>query len=228
MTEFETYIVDLEPGVLMTEAARFLMRQCEEEACRFRFPVPVGGRRGDVCPRCGAATVAATEPFGGRGPGPATEGAAPAVEALLDNVRSVFNVGSIFRTADGAGIGRIHLCGITATPDHPKLAKTALGAEGVVPWQYHSNGVDAVEALKENARHLWALESGRGSQSLFNAEPAPNGAPIVLVVGNERAGVDPGILELCDCLVHIPMQGMKASLNVATAFGIAAYHLRFH
>lgn len=211
----------------MTEAPRFLMRQCEEEACRFRFPVPVGGHRGDVCPRCGAATVAATEPFGGHRPGAAIEGTVPAVEALLDNVRSIFNVGSILRTADGAGVGPIHLCGITATPEHPKLAKTALGAEAAVSWQYHSNGVDAAEALKENGRQLWALESGRRSQSLFSTGPDRDGAPIVLVVGNERAGVDPALLELCDRLVYIPMQGVKASLNVATAFGIAAYTLRF-
>lgn len=212
----------------MTGAPRFQMRQCVQEACRFRFPAPVASHRGDVCPRCGAATVAATEPFGERRPGPATESAAPAVEALLDNVRSIYNVGSIFRAADGAGIGSIHLCGITATPEHPKVVKTALGAEAAVPWHYHRNGVDAAGALKAGGRQLWALESGRRSQSLFSVGTDPDGAPVVLVVGNERAGVDPGILELCDRLLYIPMQGVKASLNVATAFGIAAYHFRFH
>lgn len=212
----------------MAEAPRFQMRQCEEDACRFRFPIPAASRKGDVCPRCGAATYAATEPFAGHRPAAVAGGEAPAVEALLDNVRSIFNVGSIFRTADGAGIGRIHLCGITATPEHPRLAKTALGAEAAVPWQYHNNGVDAAEALKEGGRQLWALESGRRSQSLFSVGTHPNGAPVVLVVGNERAGIDPGILELCDRLLYIPMQGVKASLNVATAFGIAAYHVRFH
>lgn len=211
----------------MSEALRFQMRQCVQEACRFRFPVPAAGKKGKACPRCGAATYAATEPFAGERPRAVSGNEAPPVEALLDNVRSIYNVGSIFRTADGAGVGFIHLCGITATPEHPKVAKTALGAEAAVSWQYHNNGVDAVEALKENGRRLWALESGRGSQSLFNIDPGPNGAPIVLVVGNERAGVDPDILELCDRLLYIPMQGVKASLNVATSFGIAAYHLRF-
>lgn len=211
----------------MTPAPRFLIRQCTEQSCRFRFPVAVTSQRGEVCPRCGATANAATEPFAGQRPGPDTTGKAPAVEALLDNVRSIFNVGSIFRTADGAGIRPLHLCGITATPEHPKVAKTALGAEGTVPWQYYNNGLDAAEALKADGRELWGVESRGRSESLFAVTPDRARAPIVLVVGNERAGVDPGILALCDRLVQIPMQGMKASLNVATAFGIAAYYLRF-
>ncbi|MDX1688905.1 MAG: RNA methyltransferase [Candidatus Promineifilaceae bacterium] len=211
----------------MANAPRFLMRQCVQPSCRFRFPVPAASRKGEECPRCGAATYAATEPFSGHRPEPSGSGAGPAVEALLDNVRSILNVGSIFRTADGAGIRPLHLCGITATPDHPKLAKTALGAETAVPWRYNSNGVDAAEALKAGGRQLWALESSGQSDALFDIQPDPAGAPIVLVVGHERAGVDPGILTLCDRVLHIPMQGVKASLNVATAFGIAAYYLRF-
>lgn len=211
----------------MTDSPRFLMRQCAQPSCRFRFPVPAASDKGEVCPRCGAATYAATEPFAGHRPRPVTTAKAPAVEALLDNVRSIFNVGSIFRTADGAGIGPLHLCGITATPEQPKLAKTALGAEGSVPWRYNGNGLDAAAALKADGRQLWALESGRGSPSLFDVMPDPAGAPIVLVIGNERAGIDPGILALCERVVQIPMQGVKASLNVATAFGIAAYYLRF-
>ena len=211
----------------MTAAPRFLMRQCAQPTCRFRFPVPAASRKGNICPRCGAATYAATEPFRGQRPGANVSSRAPTVEALLDNVRSIFNVGSIFRTADGAGIGPLHLCGITATPEHPKVAKTALGAEAAVRWRYNSNGVDAAEALIAAGRQLWALESRRESDPLFDLRPDPAGAPIVLIVGNERAGVDPGILALCDRVVEIPMEGVKASLNVATAFGIAAYYLRF-
>jgi len=211
----------------MTGAPRFQMRQCAQPSCRFRFPVPAASHKGEVCPRCGAATHAATDPFAGHRPEPVAGGAAPAVEALVDNVRSLFNVGSIFRTADGAGISPLHLCGITATPDHPKLAKTALGAETSVPWRYASNGLEAAEALKADGRQLWALEGGRRTRSLFDIIPDPAGPPIVLVVGHERAGIDPGILDVCDRVLQIPMQGVKASLNVATAFGIAAYYLRF-
>lgn len=211
----------------MTGTPRFLMRQCAQPSCRFRFPVAASSQKGETCPLCGAATYAATGPFAGQRPDPVGGGTAPAVEALLDNVRSIFNVGSIFRTADGAGIGRLYLCGITATPEQPKLAKTALGAEAVVPWQYGNNGLDTAAALKAEGRQLWALESEGEARSLFEVRPEPAEAPIVLVVGNERAGVDPGILALCDRFVEIPMQGLKASLNVATAFGIAAYYLRF-
>ena len=211
----------------MAAVPRFQMRQCERPPCRFRFPVPAASHKGEICPRCGAATREATEAFTGQRPGPATGADAPSIEALLDNVRSIFNVGSIFRTADGAGIGPLHLCGITATPDHPKLAKTALGAETAVSWRYNSNGVDAAEALKADGRQLWALEGSGQSDALFDMRPEPDGVPIVLVVGNERAGVDPGILTLCDRSVELPMQGVKTSLNVATAFGIAAYYLRF-
>ncbi len=96
-----------------------------------------------------------------------------------------------------------------------------------MPWRYNGNGLDAAAALKADGRQLWALESGRRSPSLFDVMPDPVGAPIVLVIGNERAGIDPGILALCERVVQIPMQGVKASLNVATAFGIAAYYLRF-
>ena len=211
----------------MVAVPRFQMRQCDQPTCRFRFPVPVASDKGEVCPRCGATTREVTEPFTGQRPERVRNGEGPAVEALLDNVRSIFNVGSIFRTADGAGIGPLHLCGITATPDHRKLAKTALGAETAVSWRYNSNGVDAAEALRADGRQLWALESSERSDALFDVRREPAGAPIVLVVGNERAGVDPGILALCDRIVELPMQGAKTSLNVATAFGIAAYYLRF-
>lgn len=205
---------------------RFQMRQCVQEACTFRFPVPAGSAEGERCPRCGASTAFVTEPRGGWKP--ATDGEQPDrhVEALLDNIRSTFNVGSIFRTADGAGLRRLHLGGITATPEHPKVAKTALGAETTIPWHYYSNGVAAVRVLKAQGYRLWALESGQSSTSLFEVEPVMD-APLVFVVGNEKAGVDPGILALCDRMLHIPMVGYKSSLNVAIAFGVAAYYLRY-
>jgi tRNA G18 (ribose-2'-O)-methylase SpoU len=151
----------------------------------------------------------------------------PIVEALLDNIRSVYNVGSIFRTADGAGLRHLHLCGITPPPDHPKTAKTALGAEQAVAWTQYRNGLDAAVTLQERGCQLWAIEDSSQAESLFAAPILPDGLPIVLVVGNEIAGIDPEILDRCDRILYIPMQGRKKSLNVASAFAIAAYAVRF-
>jgi tRNA G18 (ribose-2'-O)-methylase SpoU len=147
--------------------------------------------------------------------------------ALLDNIRSTFNVGSIFRTADGVGLQRLYLCGFTATPNNPKIAKTALGAERTLKWSYHKNSLEVVRDLKAEGQQILALEAGYRSKSLFELNWVTENSPIILVVGNEVAGVDPGILELCDWKAHIPMRGNKNSLNVAVAFGIAIYYLHF-
>ncbi len=147
--------------------------------------------------------------------------------ALLENIRSIFNVGAIFRIADGAGMQHLYLTGITATPEHPKVAKTALGAETAVPWSYYPNGLEAAQALRAQNFQLWALEGGSRAVSLFSLRNEELTRPVALVAGNEVAGVDPGILELCERVVYIPMQGSKRSLNVAVAFGIAAYFLAF-
>jgi tRNA G18 (ribose-2'-O)-methylase SpoU len=163
---------------------------------------------------------------------PAAPGAdeAPAVRlsALLDNIRSLRNVGSIFRTADGAGVEHLYLGGITPTPDHPKLAKTALGAELEVPWTHGPDAAALAAALVAQGHRLWALEGG-DSDSVFEARPArgDDDRPIVLVLGHEVSGVDPRILRLCQRVVHIPMLGIKDSLNVSVAFGVAVYSLRF-
>jgi tRNA G18 (ribose-2'-O)-methylase SpoU len=142
------------------------------------------------------------------------------LQGLLDNVRSVFNVGSIFRSADGAGFDRLYLCGVTPTPANPKLSKTALGAEQAVAWQAAPNAVELAERLIAQGSHLWALEEGPGAESLLAAPAPPLGT--VLVVGGEVTGVDPDLLRLCEHTFKIPMYGSKRSLNVATAFGIAA------
>jgi tRNA G18 (ribose-2'-O)-methylase SpoU len=133
----------------------------------------------------------------------------------------------MFRTADGAGVRKLHLAGITTTPEHPKAAKTALGAESVVAWKYHRNAVDAAFELREEGAQLWAIEDTPQATPLFDTTAELPGSTIVLVVGNELVGVDPGILEACERTVRIPMQGVKRSLNVAVAFGVAAYYLRF-
>lgn len=149
------------------------------------------------------------------------------IVALLDNIRSIHNVGSMFRSADGAGISRLYLAGVTATPEHPRLKKAALGAQHFIDWHYHPNGVDMALGLKQQSYRLIALErfSPAASSSLFSIPE--DDERLALVVGNEKAGVDPGILALCDAVLTLPMIGHKTSLNAAVAFGIAVYYLRF-
>ncbi len=189
--------------------------------CRLRFPTPAAERLAEVCPTCGTQTaIMADIDAPSEGPPLLFPRALLPIEALLDNVRSLFNVGSIFRSADGAGLRRLHLCGITPTPANLKLAKTALGAEQTVDWRYQPNGVEVVEGLQAQGFAIWALEEHPRAESLFTV--APTQQPLLLVVGSEVTGVDPAILQRCDKIVAIPMQGVKRSLNVATAFGVAA------
>lgn len=202
--------------------------QCLRPNCRFRFPGSMGVPGAAHCPKCGAPLQVIESHYPALGARPGNKySAGPEVEVLLDNIRSTFNVGAIFRTADGAGVRRLHLCGITPTPDHPKVAKTALGAEFAVPWTQHWDAVAAAASLKESGLRLWALEGGIHSQSLFEAAPDIGSTPILLVIGNEVSGVDPAVLALCQRTVFIPMEGVKRSLNVAIAFSIAVYFLRF-
>ncbi len=133
----------------------------------------------------------------------------------------------MFRTADGAGLAHLHLCGMTATPEHPKLAKAALGADKTVAWSYARNGVATAVMLKKAGCQLWAIEATPTAEPLFADHPLLPTKPTVIVVGNEKAGVDPGILAHCDRVLSLPMSGHKQSLNAAVAFGIAVYHLSF-
>ncbi len=156
------------------------------------------------------------------------------LEALLDNIRSLRNVGSMFRTADGAGLEHLYLGGVTPTPEHPKLAKTALGAERSVSWTRHADACSMAAELRARGRRLWALEGGPRSVSLFEPEVAraaasyrEEGLGVVLVFGHEVSGVDPRIIDQCERVLHLPMMGHKDSRNVSVALGVAAYALRF-
>lgn len=207
---------------------RYQILQCERKDCHFRFPVIELSTLGKECPKCGSKTKLVNSPYSAH----EVEvkkivSTGPQVEALLDNIRSIYNVGNMLRTADGVGIRHMHLCGITPTPANPKLAKTALGAECSVDWTHHKDGLAAAISLKQRGLSLWALEGGPRSQSLFEPFGDLHGSPIVLVVGSEVSGVDPGILEQCDRVLCLPMQGIKTTLNVAVAFGVAVYFLRF-
>ena len=211
----------------------YQVRQCTAEACRLRFPARAEELPTMCCPRCGALTqicaqtaVSSERPnIASRSQGEAglTAHRLPAhrlpMVIVVDNVRSLFNVGSIFRSADGAGVAHLYLCGITPTPENHKLAKTALGAELTVPWRHFTNGLDCIALLRRDGYLIWALEETATAHSIFDA-PLPV-APLALIVGNEVSGIDPALLAAADATVALPMYGTKRSLNVATASGAA-------
>jgi len=147
----------------------------------------------------------------------------PPIYALLDDVRSVWNVGSMFRTADAAGLGGLYLCGLTATPPRADMEKTALGATVSVPWDYWPRAEAAVAALRARRVAVVALEQAAGARP-FDRTAYP--FPVCFVVGHEVRGVAPAMLALADECVEIPMDGGKQSLNVAVSFGLMAYELR--
>jgi 23S rRNA (guanosine2251-2'-O)-methyltransferase len=149
------------------------------------------------------------------------------MEVLLDNIRSAYNVGSIFRTADGAGIQHIHICGITSTPDAPKIRKTALGAEFTTPWTQYWNSIELAEQKTHAGFKLWALENQPGAETIFDIHKYISHEPVLLMIGNETSGVDPGLLSKADKVFYIPMNGQKLSLNVSVAFGIAVYMIQY-
>jgi 23S rRNA (guanosine2251-2'-O)-methyltransferase len=143
---------------------------------------------------------------------------------IAHNIRSVLNVGSIFRTADAFGVSKIYLTGYTATPGNifhkARMSKTALGAENFVLWEYYSSPVKLIKALKLKKINIIALENGVKSVNISKFKPK---FPLALVLGEEVRGVSKPILNLCDKIIEIPMRGQKESLNVSVAFGIAAY-----
>ena len=149
---------------------------------------------------------------------------------ILDNIRSRENVGSIFRTADGAGVSKIYLCGITPTPPHEKISKTALGAEKCIPWEYQPQTYRCLLKIKNQSASrrtkikIVGLEKTKSSKNIFKYK-VPKNTKIALVLGNEVKGLSSKILKYCDEVVYIPMYGRKESLNVSVAFGFAVYQL---
>ncbi len=205
-----------------------LVYQCTNPECTLRFLLSEKEKKPVVCPRCKSPfqiTKITQDHSDKTETLPVTKNRR--IEVLLDNIRSTLNVGSIFRTADGAGIQKIHLCGITSTPEHPKMIKTGLGAEWSVPWEYHSNSLIFAQKEQKKGVHLVCLETTPGSKSIFSPQNQKPGAPVLLVIGNEVTGVDPEIAVLCAETYHIPMVGYKKSLNVSVAFGIFAYQIMF-
>jgi 23S rRNA (guanosine2251-2'-O)-methyltransferase len=141
---------------------------------------------------------------------------------ILDNIRSRENVGSIFRTADAAGVSMIYLCGITPIPPHPKIEKASLGAEKTVPYKYIRDAWRLVTQLQKEGYQVVALEQTKESEDIFKFKAK---YPVALVVGNEVDGVSISVLKRVDKKISIPMYGKKESLNVSVATGIALYSL---
>jgi 23S rRNA (guanosine2251-2'-O)-methyltransferase len=141
---------------------------------------------------------------------------------LLDNVRSMYNVGAFFRAADGVGLEKLWLCGITAHPPKPAISKTALGAEQSVAWEHDWDGVRVAEGLRRGGFEIAAIETSLDAVDLFEWEPR---FPVCAAFGHEVDGMRGELLKMADTLVRIPMLGQKKSLNVATAGGIVLYEL---
>lgn len=141
---------------------------------------------------------------------------------LLDNVRSLHNVGSVFRTSDAFLIDKIYLCGITSTPPHPEIHKTALGAEFSVEWEHNTDTVSVVQQLQKENYCIIALEQVHESVSLEQLHLDPT-QKYALILGNEVKGVQQCVVDLCDVCVEIPQYGTKHSLNVSVSGGIAIY-----
>ena len=142
---------------------------------------------------------------------------------ILDDVRSMYNVGSVFRTSDAFRVEKICLCGITSTPPHAEIRKTALGAEDSVEWQYYNTALEVVEQLKREGYTVLSVEQAEGSTLLptFHAE---EGLKYAVVLGNEVKGVHQEVVDACDGCLEIPQFGTKHSMNVSVTAGIIIYH----
>ena len=144
------------------------------------------------------------------------------VTVLLDNVRSMYNTGAFFRTADAAGVEKLLLTGITACPPKSQISKTALGAEETVQWEHAWDALEMIQNLRARDYEIAAIETSPHAVDLFDWTPR---FPVCIVFGHETDGIRPELLDLCDTHVRIPMLGLKHSLNVATAGGVMLYEL---
>ena len=143
------------------------------------------------------------------------------ISIMLYDIRSLYNVGSIFRTCDAALVEKIYITGFTPSPPRPEIDKTALGATDSVPWEYIKNAIKAIEKIKNDGYKVIALEL-TDKKRLYSSLDS-NDYPCCIVLGNEITGIDDVILTLCDDAIEIPMFGVKHSLNVSVAAGIAIF-----
>ncbi len=147
----------------------------------------------------------------------------PAI-AVLENIRSAYNVGSVFRTADAFLLEAIYICGYTCQPPHKEIKKTALGAEDSVAWKHFDNAQAAIEHLKSEGYKVYAIEQAVNSYALQCVD-FKNIEKVAVIFGNEVSGVEQSTIELCDGVIEIPQFGMKHSLNIATAAGVVLWEI---
>lgn len=145
------------------------------------------------------------------------------IVVLAHNIRSLWNVGSFFRTADAMGVSKLYFSGYTATPPRREISKTAIGAEEWIAWEYQADPLDVIRQLKAEGFRIVGLEL---TDSAISISQYSSDEDICLVVGHEVTGVPKDILQACDDVVYIPMHGQKESLNVSVALGIALHRLR--
>lgn len=146
------------------------------------------------------------------------------VIAVLENIRSAYNVGSVFRTADAFLLEAIYIIGYTAVPPHKEIKKTALGAEDSVAWKHFATAAEAIEELKKAGYKVFAVEQAEDSLKLQQANFEPD-EKIAVIFGNEVSGVEQQTILQCDGCIEIPQLGMKHSLNIATAAGVVLWEL---
>ncbi len=144
------------------------------------------------------------------------------ISALLPDIRSLYNVGAIFRTADACLFDALYLAGYTGCPPRKEIHKTALGAEETVPWKHYKSALRCARMLKKQGISLVAVETSESAIPYTDFKPT---FPVCCMFGNEVDGLHPKLLELADHVVSLPMRGLKNSLNVSVAFGIVAYHV---
>ncbi len=144
------------------------------------------------------------------------------IHVLVEDIRSMHNVGSIFRTSDGARIEHLYLTGFTAQPPRMEIEKTALGATDSVPWTYLRNPVSVLQKLKEQGIQIIVVEHTSQSKNYLQADYR---FPLCLVMGNEVEGISEKVVKMADLAVEIPMFGIKQSLNVSVAYGVVLYHV---
>ena len=214
----------------MLPRSDWVFAECPNPNCRLRFPFDLQQFSGKYCPKCGAELKIMSKRLSQNADMPASPNPRGHRQmiGLLDNVRSALNVGAIFRSADGAGMAKLYLCGITPTPaEQEAVARTALGAEKRLAWEHANNAVEIAQSLLTTGHKLVVLEPTEDALDIFSWQIPADWQAVVLAVGNEIAGTDPGLVRVASLTLKLPMTGLKGSLNVASAFSIAAYQLQF-
>lgn len=147
------------------------------------------------------------------------------IYVLLENIRSAYNVGAMFRTSDGAEVKKIFLCGITATPPNSEISKTALGAEDFVKWEYEEEALECIAKLKKKGVLIVAVEIAKGAKNYWEWK-VPKKKDVCFIMGHEVSGVSKEVLDAADEKIFIPMFGKKESLNVEAAFSTVVYEIK--